>query len=436
MNRCFPYFITAFIVILACLPASVDSKTYHSAVPTLSPDSRGPEGADEVREKISFMHISVDDGLSQNTVLSCSQDLLGQMWFATLDGLNRYDGYEFRIYRNVPDDSTSIASDIIRKVYLDRSGRLWIGTGKGLSLYDTEKDAFRNFLTQDRPVTGIVDVDGDRIMVAAGGDLVFFDTAAMEWSDKDILHPAGRMGATVLYSDGNNIWIGTGENGLFCWSADTGNTKRVFCPPRNVKAVQCLLRHEGLIWIATEGDGLWYYDESTGESGNFRHDRNNPKSLSSNYVRTLAEDSYGRLWVGTYNGLSILEDGEFLNISSEPFQERSLSQSSVRCIKADNQGGMWLGTYFGGINYWHPLMNRFTIIHRQSFENSLNDNVISCIAEDTDQSLWIGTNSGGVNHYDTRKGTFTAFTLQQDGRHTLESDDIKAIHIDRESGLV
>ncbi|MGM9785784.1 MAG: two-component regulator propeller domain-containing protein [Candidatus Cryptobacteroides sp.] len=428
--------VKAFSIVLICLSIPGKGYAYH-AVPQASYDSRGPEGADEVREKISFMHISVNDGLSQNTVLSCSQDKLGQMWFATLDGLNRYDGYEFRIYRNEPEDSTSIANDIIRKVYLDLSGRLWIGTGKGLSLYDTDKDAFRNFLTQDRAVTGIVDVGGDRIMVAAGGDLIFFDTASMTWSDKELLHQAGRLGATVLYSDGDKIWIGTSENGLFCWSADTGAIKRIFCPPQNAKSIQCLFKHEGLLWIATEGDGLWYLNDSTGETGNFRHERNNPRSLSSNYVRTLSTDSYGRLWVGTYNGLSIREEDGFLNIGSEPFQDRSLSQSSVRCIKMDNQGGMWLGTYFGGINYWHPLMNKFTIIHRQSFENSLNDNVVSCITEDTDQnSLWIGTNSGGVNHYDTRNGTFTAFTLRQDGRQNLESDDIKAIHIDKESGLV
>ncbi|MGM9735989.1 MAG: two-component regulator propeller domain-containing protein [Candidatus Cryptobacteroides sp.] len=225
----------AFCFIMICLSTPAKGYAYHAVTPE-SYDSRGPEGADEVREKISFMHISVNDGLSQNTVLSCCQDKLGQMWFATLDGLNRYDGYDFRIYRNNPEDSTSIASDIIRKVYLDHSGRLWIGTGKGLSLYDTQKDAFRNFLTQDRAVTGIVDVAEDRIMVAAGGDLIFFDTASLTWSDKGLLHQAGKLGATVLYSDGESIWIGTSEDGLLCWNADTGTIKRIFCPPPEHKS--------------------------------------------------------------------------------------------------------------------------------------------------------------------------------------------------------
>lgn len=384
----------------------------------------------------TFMHFSVNEGLSQNTVLSCCQDSLGRMWFATLDGLSRYDGYEFKVYKNEPEDSTSIAGNIIRKVYMDKSGRLWIGTGKGLSLYDRERDAFRNFPTQDRAVTGIADLGENRIMVAAGGEIILFDTSAMIWSDDSIIHQAGRLGATILYSEQGNIWIGTEEGGLFCWSAGTGSIKRVFCPPLGIKPIQCLFMQGNLIWIATEGDGLWCYNTETGDSRNYRHERNNPCSISSNYVRTLALDQFGRLWIGTYNGLSIMEEDRFLNISSDPFKERSLSQSSVRCIKMDSQGGMWLGTYFGGINYWHPLMNRFTTIHRQSSENSLNDNVVSCIAEDADKSLWIGTNSGGVNHYDTQTGKFSVYTLRQDGRQTLESDDIKAIHVDEKSGLV
>lgn len=392
--------------------------------------------ADKTIPSVSFRHITVNDGLSQSTVLSSGQDTLGQMWFATLDGLNRYDGYEFKVYRNNPEDSTSIASDIIRKIYTDLSGRLWIGTGKGLSLYDTKTDAFRNFMTHDKPVTGIADAGNSRILVAAGGDLMFFDTVSMAWSTEGLLHQAGRVGATILYKDGDRIWIGTTEDGLLCWSPDTGTIKRIFCPPQEAKAVQCLYKHDGLIWIATEGDGLWYYNIESGESGNYRNERGKPQSISSNYVRTLSSDIYGRLWVGTYNGLCILEDGVFHNIGSDPFQEGSLSQSSVRCIKADSQGGMWLGTYFGGLNYWHPLMNRFTVINRKSFENSLNDNFVSCIAEDTDNSLWIGTNSGGVNHYDTKTGRFTVYTLRNDGRQALESDDIKAIHIDKESGLI
>lgn len=112
-------------------------------------------GSGNPNNHISFINLSVNDGLSQCTVLSCVQDTLGRMWFATQDGLNLYDGYEFRTFRNDAQDSTSVANNIIRKVYLDKSGNIWVGTGKGLSWYDARSESFRNFATDDRAVTGI-----------------------------------------------------------------------------------------------------------------------------------------------------------------------------------------------------------------------------------------------------------------------------------------
>ena len=129
-----------------------------------------------------FVQFSVNEGLSHSTVLSCCQDSLGHMWFATNDGLNRYDGYEFHVYRNNEDDTTSLASNIIRKVYCSCNGQIWVGTESGLSRYDIETDCFRNFSTSGKTVTGIVEIEyGSRLMVASGGGLYFFDMQSLSW---------------------------------------------------------------------------------------------------------------------------------------------------------------------------------------------------------------------------------------------------------------
>ena len=129
-----------------------------------------------------FVQFSVNEGLSHSTVLSCCQDSLGHMWFATNDGLNRYDGYEFHVYRNNEDDTTSIESNIIRKIYCSRSGQIWVGTESGLSRYDIETDCFRNFSTSGKTVTGIVEIEHDsKLMVASGGGLYFFDMQSLAW---------------------------------------------------------------------------------------------------------------------------------------------------------------------------------------------------------------------------------------------------------------
>ena len=133
-------------------------------------------------QRILFTHISPNEGLSQGIVVSCCQDSLGHMWFATHDGLNRYDGYRFTVYRNNPDDSTSVADNLIRKVYTDSKGGLWVGTEKGLSFYDREKDIFRNYPLDGKSVTGIVDMEADgKFLVAAGGSLRIFDSGSNQW---------------------------------------------------------------------------------------------------------------------------------------------------------------------------------------------------------------------------------------------------------------
>ena len=382
-----------------------------------------------------FSHITTNEGLSQGTVLAGCQDMTGQMWFGTQDGLNRYDGYKFTGYRNNPDDPKSIAGNIIRHLSLDNEGNLWIGTDKGLSQYDSRKDCFRNFSMEDKVVTGIADI-GDRLLVASGGSLRFFDTVSMEWAALTPPQQNESFGATAIHRHGNDIYIGTEKNGLFIYSVISGELTKITAFD-STKAIQCMMMvGDSSLWIATEGDGLFLLDTQKGETRNFRHSARTPEGISSNYVRTLSTDSKGRLWVGTFNGLSIMENGSFTNIKCDPFTTGSLSQSSIRCICRDSQGGMWLGTWFGGINYWHPLRNRFTNIQRQATGNSLNDNVISCISEARDKSLWIGTNSGGVNHYDSRTGKFSHYSMRTDRFSDNLENDIKAIYIDEEKDMV
>lgn len=389
----------------------------------------------EQYQNISFSHISINDGLSQSTVMSSCQDERGQMWFATHDGLNKFDGYDFTVYRHQNGDSTSISDNIIRKVYLDRNGGLWIGTEKGLSFYDRDKDSFRNFPTGGKAVTGIAEDSNGKLLIATGGSLRLFDSNKWNWEISAPPCQPETFGATILYRDNEDIWIGTGTDGLFCYSIGSKEIKRVSAFKSN-SPIQCLLNHGGKIWIATEGDGLHSIDLKDGSIKVYHHS-DASESLSSNFVRTLQTDSKGTLWIGTYNGLSILNGDEFINIKSDPFIHGSLSQSSVRCICRDNQGGMWLGTWFGGLNYWHPSRNRFEHIQMQYGGNSLNDNVVSCMEEDEEGTLWIGTNSGGVNHYDPHHNKFTYYKLQSNAETlNLESNDIKAIYIDEESGRI
>ena len=376
-----------------------------------------------------FSHLSVEDGLSQSTVFSICQDSTGFMWFGTMDGLSRYDGYDFLVWRHSPSDSTSISSDIVRHVFSDSDGRIWLGTPGGLSLYDAASDSFRNWAVGE--VGGIAAADGGDLYIAADGKLLIFNPETGTWRSGGL---GGGVFTTTLCRDGNSLWIATDEAGLFRLDTVDGEIRKV---PEftSVKPINSIFPYGETLWIATEGDGLWRLELN----GKYcvAADRFSPRDgLPSSFVRSLAADDSGRLWVGTYGGLSILEDGSFTPVLSDSFREGALSQNSVRSICRDSQGGMWLGTYFGGLNYWHPLRNHFSTLHRQQYLNSLNDNVVSCMAEDADGRVWIGTNTGGVNLWDSSKGTFRYWPMKSGDGNSPESNDVKAIWVDDAAGKV
>ena len=385
---------------------------------------------DSHEDEIEFTNISIQEGLSESVVLASCQDKMGHMWFATQDGVNRYNGYDFTVYRNESEDSTSIADNISRTIFRDSKDRMWFGTAKGLSLYDIEADLFRNYPSYDEGVTGIAELDeGRTLMIASGGRLRIFNTDSGSWEDDKAVYLKESLGANILIRHEGSIFVGTLQQGLFCYDIATGELTRI-SQVVSSRPIQSMYVAGGHLWIGTEGDGLFRMSLQTKETINYRHNSGDGRKITSNYVRAIATDIYGRLWIGTFNGLCIIDEDTITSIMSDPESRSRLSQSSVRCISRDTQGGMWLGTWFGGINYWHPQKNRFRNIRRNTAGTSINDNVVSCMTEDKEGNLWIGTKNGGVNFYDSRTGKYTYFpTIQENSIETIESNDIKAIHI-------
>ena len=397
----------------------------------------------ETPEQITFSYISINEGLSQSTVFSIDQDKRGIMWFATYDGVNKYDGYAFTVYQHNEDDPNSIANDISRIVKTDSQGRVWIGTRDGLSRYDEEKDIFQNFFYEKNgkhlQVNGIEEISPEQLLISTPEGLIMFDIKESKFIDDSFSTAMHKTIASTLYRQGDQIYIGTSTDGLYTYSITQKTFEKVI-PILGTKQIQAILQQSPTrIWVATEGAGLFLINPKTKEIKNYLHSPSNPKSISSNYIRSLAMDSQNRLWIGTFNDLNIYHEGtdSFASYSSNPVENGSLSQRSVRSIFMDSQGGMWLGTYFGGLNYYHPIRNRFKNIRNIPYKNSLSDNVVSCIVEDKDKNLWIGTNDGGLNLYNPITQRFTSYTLQEDeSARGIGSNNIKAVYVDEKKSLV
>ena len=243
------------------------------------------------------------------------------------------------------------------------------------------------------------------------------------------------FGAYRLIRHENTILVGTMKQGLFCYDIQEKELTKVSAVKCS-SPIQSMFVENGRLWMGTEGEGLFRMEIGSKETVNYRYNSPEDRKITSNYVRALSTDIYGRMWVGTFNGLCIIDEGKITSMVSSPESGSMLSQSSVRCISRDTQGGMWLGTWYGGINYWHPQRNRFRSIRHSSHGNSINDDVVSCITEDDDGNLWIGTKNGGVNFHDKKTGRYTYFqTTSGMLSESMESNDIKDIYIHEDGNI-
>lgn len=379
-----------------------------------------------------FSHIGLSEGLSQSIVVDITQDKYGNMWFATYNGLNKYDGYEFIVYKHNESDSCSIGENIVRTCHLDNSGNIWAGTMKGLSLYDMDKDNFRNFIyTKDVcDVRGITDFDENQLLLMINRQLVLFDYGRGQFLENELPAFFSSIRPTSLEQQDNNIYIGSRE-GIFIYSINEKELKRIFIDELKGKDIRTLLQESATrLWVGTEGHGLFLVNPQNHQVVQHMYASEGTGTISSNYIRTLAFNSKQQLWIGTTNSLNIYDAKENSFIVCRDSDQNGLSHNSVRSLFKDSQGGMWVGTYWGGLNYYHPQKKRF---HELIIPKAhLNNNVIGCMREDSKENLWIGTNEGGVIYYDTHTGQSVHYTE----KNGLGSNDVKSIYVDEANGLV
>lgn len=372
---------------------------------------------------VSFRHIGIEDGLSHTTVPSITQDTVGYIWVATHDGLNRYDGHTFRTYRSDSDNPASLPDNVIQRVVCDPRGNLWILSHSNLTRYDRLLDAFEpNRLPEgdNTEFCAVAPLDSARLLVGTSAALYVFDIDSRTF--KTIV-PACNINALAVLAD--TCYIGT-PAGVSIITRGSAKPVRLPGPTASVNA---FATDGSDLWIATEGSGVWRHSDTTGRTSRF--DNGTDRRLCSPFVRSLDTDHTHRLWIGTVDGLSVYNPAtRSLRTFSSTVSPRTagptpLSHSSVRSLFADRSGGMWIGTWYGGINYYHPLQNRF----RNISAPPLNDNVVSCIVP-SGHLIYIGTNGGGLNIYDTATETFR-YVTRADG---LGSADVKAVYVDSAAG--
>jgi ligand-binding sensor domain-containing protein/signal transduction histidine kinase/DNA-binding response OmpR family regulator len=383
-----------------------------------------------------FRNISNSDGLSQSTVLSIVQDSMGYMWFGTQDGLNRYDGRKFKVYRNDKEDRTSVLSNYIRKLYVSNKGNLWVAGNRGVSLYNPTHDSFYNFpIKENYESSHILDITEDEkgtiYIGSANGNIYEYEADKKIFSKLELKSNAEfKNKINVIVPNEEYLLLGT-NYGLFEFDKRTFQLKKIEISNDDIEVRTIKKDIRNGFWIGTEGDGLFRIDQNYKLVSKFLHSVNNTNSVSNDNIRSLSFDKEGKLWIGTFIGLSIYdpESGNFSNYYEEFSRPYALSQNSVRSIYQDAHGGMWLGTFFGGVNYYHSSDTKFQLINQNGSNFSLSDNVTSAIKEDKQGNLWIATNDKGLNYWDRKKNQIRYYTHNEKDPGSLSSNNLKSIVI-------
>ena len=327
---------------------------------------------------LRFEHIGLEEGLSQESVLTILQDRDGFMWFGSQSGLNRFDGYRNRIFRADPTDPGSLADNYVKASYEDAKGRLWFGTRGGLVRFDGEAQHFI------------------RTPLVRHGD------------------PAPHNAAVnAIIGDGNGgLWIGTGD-GLVHLDPDTGHIRSLRHDdddPASLvddRVTALALDSNGGLWIGT-GVGI---DHLPAQGMRFEHHEIDGGDSKRNSVSALAIDARDTLWIGTDAGLETwrVEPGA---VQREPVRAgEGMGEVRIRSLYIDSGNNLWVGTDVEGLKWRDPTSGRFLSYLSQPLDrHTLSDNQVSAIWIDRTGTLWVGTMFGGVNRADLASGGFGRFT--------------------------
>jgi signal transduction histidine kinase/ligand-binding sensor domain-containing protein/DNA-binding response OmpR family regulator len=369
-------------------------------------------GANAQTQNLKFEHLDINAGLSQNHIMCMLQDNRGFMWFGTSDGLNKYDGYKFTVYKNDPKDSNSISNNYISGIVEDEKGNLWVtARGGGLNRYDKKKDKFTHFINDPKKPNSLSNNLATSISKDADGNLWISTEDALNFYDPSRnVFLQYNINARYTYEDKDRqLWIGTYHDGLALFN----KTTRSFTYFRHDEKDKRSISNDNVsvifedskqrLWVGTVGGGLNLFDRKTGKFQRYVHMENNENSLPASTVFALEEDAEGKLWIGTENGgIAILNPNtdEFDIYQQDEIDNKSISHNSIYCIYRDNDANMWSGTFAGGLNLTTTKSKKFGHHKHTSDDNSLSNNNVLYMEENGDGKIWIATDGGGLNLFD------------------------------------
>lgn len=375
-------------------------------------------------EHYYFKNLSVQNGLSQNTVNAILQDKQGFMWFGTKDGLNRYDGLSFRKFKHDDRTRQSIGNNFITALYEDTKGNIWIGTDVGLYIYYPEKDVFQHLTKQsvedtkiDHTVTAISEDGQGCVWIAVESQGLFcYDLKKAElrnYTLKNFPFLSTNI-QTFVFDNSGTLWMGCYGDGLF-YSKDRMKTLHPYLSPQekvetyaNDVVTTIVKGAYNCLYIGSLKGGVKELNLTSNKLYDLLSVDDSGESV---FCRKLLVASDNELWIGAESGLYIynLRIGKFVHLRSSTYDPYSLSDNAIYSLYKDREGGIWIGSYFGGVNYYPHLNTYFEKYYPKGIDNGLHGKRVREFCRDNQGVLWIGTEDGGLNRFNPKTKTFSFF---------------------------
>jgi ligand-binding sensor domain-containing protein len=406
-----------------------------------------------------FTRVNVTDGLSHNQIKTLFKDNSGFLWIGTISGLNRYDGYSFRVFMNDANDPTSLISSDVNKVFEGPDGKIWIHTWSGINVYDPITEKFNrdaNAILDSYSVPrGII----QNIHKDSKGNYWFVHSTdgIFKYSPITRRTIAGRHDAqkqssisvspvsSLTEDPSGKIWLIHADGVLERVNSESLNVEFSTSKLKEELRDETLdynlsIDRDGHLWIFVPNNntGVYYFNPQQQSWRHFDNTSSKPK-LNTNIVRGIVQDDKGLIWIATdHGGINLIDKKDFSvrYILENRQDEQSLSQNSINVLYKDRDGIIWAGTFKNGISFYHPNINRFQLQRNQiANSNSLPYNDINAFAEDDKHNLWIGTNGGGLIYYNRATNRYTQYLHDPANPNSLSTNVIVSLFIDRDKKL-
>ena len=381
------------------------------------------------------------------------------MWFGTGSGLNRYDGYSIKVFRNSPGDLASISNSDINSLFEGPEGRIWATGWTGVDVYDPQTETFehdpniylRKLLIPDGTISDIKkDVQGNFWFIHTTQGLFRYNTqdkktTALYYNPLDSTSLASNQIASIYPDQQGNVWI-FHKNGVF----EKLDAVSLTVTYRNYQLHKLFFQRsydyrmmvdaEGDVWLYLfdNNSGVFYFKTANRTLTQIRKGSPSVK-LNSDIVKGVVQDSKGLIWVATdHGGLNLIDKKKFSvsYVTHDPDDQKSLCQNNVNALYKDDEGIIWVGTFKNGISFYHENIVRFRLYRNQKSDaKSLPYNDVNKFVEDRKGNVWIGTNGGGLIYFDRQKNSFQQFLHDPKNENSLSNNVIVSLFLDSDDKL-